>query len=903
AVAIARPRSPFQALLRSPSTAAPSGKAAASPPARPAPAPRETLQRGVLQVPEPRESDVCMKSGQPFSLTQSRYHCASCGAVCAFDHCSKEVPLPHHGLEAAARVCDDCFVAQQLLLHLRCVSGLFEAHLYEHQRARRGARAAVAKINQVRNAATKFHSSSLQVGLGLLEKGKITQHEFSELVRAEQRFQRDEAANRVHALRMGALGSVGDDMLGLIKLLHDSAQSEQFNAHDFYFIVQALHDLAAKDLDLIDFFWPQVVHTHYLLVPAPTFEAVLKVELLEDFMLALCLQSVHLAVKLIWWVAGYLDDLGRRGRPLDADSDACGKQVCLIRLALEVEDTVITATTAPRSGGGGSGGRSSGGGGGGGSGSVCAADGGEDGDEEGGVRLERRVFRQLLKPTGAQSSLIADQLLLLQQLRRAVSHEFALTYRAKLKMLDSDGHGGGSGGSSALNGPAAMLAASATAGAAGGAGGASAASGAAPTPVLARTASGGGGALAGGGGDARLAAKYFEEQLAFVQELTEIAERLRFVHPVTSRAAHLKTELANLEGTAAAAAEEAAAAGGVGEATSAIAPAATSGNGSMPTSTPGSPRTAASATFPPAGVSSVAAATAKGGRAGSGDAGQQRHGRMPGYLPVCRASDPICPIVRIPISEGYVFKTKERAPTLIVCEVIAPAEIGLAAAIRGRRGGGGAGNGGIGLRPDGSEYGGDGVASETSDESELDSAASPSNRTASESGCDGGLSGEMSRLSFRHHSTRASHEVEELIDHQVADRAGVLKQQRSLNNGIGGGDGGAGDGSDHGSASGHGSGGGRSGHRHHAWPAPGPRATMYPETFAALRMDVLMAKDADNGAARNSLPRGALAAVVGDARPRSPSPFKPRDAATPTASPAAASPAAGGVGAGAGSAG
>lgn len=32
--------------------------------------------------------------------------------------------------------------------------------------------------------------------------------------------------------------------------------------------------------------------------------------------------------------------------------------------------------------------------------------------------------------------------------------------------------------------------------------------------------------------------------------------------------------------------------------------------------------------------------------------------RTPGYLPVCRASDPICPIARIPKSEGYVFKTK-----------------------------------------------------------------------------------------------------------------------------------------------------------------------------------------------------------------------------------------------------
>jgi hypothetical protein len=35
-------------------------------------------------------------------------------------------------------------------------------------------------------------------------------------------------------------------------------------------------------------------------------------------------------------------------------------------------------------------------------------------------------------------------------------------------------------------------------------------------------------------------ARYFEEQLHFVQELVDIAERLRFVEPVTSRGDHLK---------------------------------------------------------------------------------------------------------------------------------------------------------------------------------------------------------------------------------------------------------------------------------------------------------------------------------------------------------------------------
>ena len=57
---------------------------------------------------------------------------------------------------------------------------------------------------------------------------------------------------------------------------------------------------------------------------------------------------------------------------------------------------------------------------------------------------------------------------------------------------------------------------------------------------------------------------------------------------------------------------------------------------------------------------------------GRNGGGGGRRGVARGFLPVCRATDPICPIVRIPPDEGHVFKTKQRAPTLITCEIIVP---------------------------------------------------------------------------------------------------------------------------------------------------------------------------------------------------------------------------------------
>jgi hypothetical protein len=51
-----------------------------------------------------------------------------------------------------------------------------------------------------------------------------------------------------------------------------------------------------------------------------------QVELLEDLMLSICRKSVHLAVKLVWWVRGYLEDLSAISE-LDVNSDAPGKKV------------------------------------------------------------------------------------------------------------------------------------------------------------------------------------------------------------------------------------------------------------------------------------------------------------------------------------------------------------------------------------------------------------------------------------------------------------------------------------------------------------------------------------------------------------------------------------------------
>lgn len=108
------------------------------------------------------QAPQCKTSKQYFSITTPRYNCTNCGgafvvgepaplsplrqlallplhllccrffssrklptsAVAQGELCSNEMPLLHHGCEMSLRLCDECFVAQELVNQLRQINGL-----------------------------------------------------------------------------------------------------------------------------------------------------------------------------------------------------------------------------------------------------------------------------------------------------------------------------------------------------------------------------------------------------------------------------------------------------------------------------------------------------------------------------------------------------------------------------------------------------------------------------------------------------------------------------------------------------------------------------------------------------------------------------------------------------------
>ncbi len=69
--------------------------------------------------------------------------------------------------------------------------------------------------------------------------------------------------------------------------------------YDIHALLETLLRLSDVSMDAIDFVWPQIMHM-YATMSTDNVEKILELELLEEFMVRMCVKSVHLGLQLVY---------------------------------------------------------------------------------------------------------------------------------------------------------------------------------------------------------------------------------------------------------------------------------------------------------------------------------------------------------------------------------------------------------------------------------------------------------------------------------------------------------------------------------------------------------------------------------------------------------------------------
>lgn len=250
--------------------------------------------------------------------------CTSCGRVPEI--ITLATPLPQYGYETRCHVCPECLVSQGVWLDVHHRNQLFSSYQHELDAFRKARDACynvinvcdidnadsnesavltVTKVNALRDLISnpgfslyRRLSPRLEKACREFELGELDAVEFVELLD-------DTPDTEIAELKKQAFRVAGD-MGSAMKLLADYAFSADVEM--FRHILDFFLDLCDEgDLSSVAFFWPQLQCLHLRMLPPIDSNELIRVELMEDFLLTVALRhSVQLSLEIVW---GYVADL------------------------------------------------------------------------------------------------------------------------------------------------------------------------------------------------------------------------------------------------------------------------------------------------------------------------------------------------------------------------------------------------------------------------------------------------------------------------------------------------------------------------------------------------------------------------------------------------------------------
>jgi len=270
---------------------------------------------------------VCAKTGTALAATHSIY-CVSCGRPFqSADHLQELSTIVQIQIEDAVKVCADCRDAQCCLVWMK---NLCYVHIMALHELTPSVNTEVFKFKSSFRLRRRS-SQRLDMAAQLLEQGNINLREFEELRRVDYEYRQESSTCEGDRIAQ-TLDILGSDMQTMISLLMSSPADDACSRLSYCQVVTKILSLADSEPELVEFYFPQLVHVHFLESKHCTLSGMVKVDLLQQALLAISAKYHVLGLQLAWSLLGHIGDYQER-RIATAQYSAA---VCLL-LQLELQ--------------------------------------------------------------------------------------------------------------------------------------------------------------------------------------------------------------------------------------------------------------------------------------------------------------------------------------------------------------------------------------------------------------------------------------------------------------------------------------------------------------------------------------------------------------------------------------
>lgn len=258
------------------------------------------------------------------------YKCYSCDVLYCERFTTNKVPLPQRSYYYSKRVCDNCAEAQTFINYLKAMVERLKAGICLYPKPL-DPETPIELIMPKRPLQTE----SAKIAIDLLKAGVITAEECEEILLKDRRFYDHNMDHPEIPLDLKILAlhrefrSRTFSVYRAVILLHRHLDSDPLL---FKPIVEKLLHFSYTRINQVEFYWPQIVHA-YLTVPMFDFE---KIFWLDELILSICSRSIHLALLLRWQLQGALED----AFDVNAPKDMQDKYARVVRLMVEIEREV-----------------------------------------------------------------------------------------------------------------------------------------------------------------------------------------------------------------------------------------------------------------------------------------------------------------------------------------------------------------------------------------------------------------------------------------------------------------------------------------------------------------------------------------------------------------------------------